>query len=61
MARQLSITPALIRYSTQSSVYWKEGIYEASHATTTMTVDYSNLSLTTSTAATTQTFNGVQS
>jgi hypothetical protein len=50
-----------IGYSTQSSVYWKEGVYEASDATTTMTVDYSNLSLTTSAATTAQTFNGVQS
>ncbi|MFY9658490.1 MAG: heparin lyase I family protein [Methylocystis sp.] len=41
-------------------LYWKEGIYE-SQTTTTMAVDYSNLSITTGAAVTPPAWNGVQS
>jgi len=48
-------------FATQSSVYWKEGVYEASDATTLMAVDYGNLSLTTQSPSSATNYSGVQS
>ena len=46
-------------YTTEDSVYWKEGIYRAA-SSTTMAVDYSNLSITTGTPVSTATHNSTQ-
>jgi hypothetical protein len=48
-------------YTDHTSVYWKEGIYEAGNTTSTVTASYSNLSLTTGTQVTPGAWNNVQS